>query len=210
MRVIRDPDRLREALNKEHIPDLFETENLDFELLSFSKGELIASPMKPLRTLLFLLSGSVAAYDLREDGTSCSISQGVSRGPLGALELVRADLPAFYTEAMEDVLCVALPFAEKRALLLQDRKFTQYLLQNLTEVILTFTLIGRAGQPTEEKVLTFLRLIQPDHTLHSIQGSLMQFHCSRRHLQRVVKKLCCEGKLEKIGKGKYRLSRELR
>lgn len=205
MRVIDDPKLLQRMLMRNDVLSCFETQNLDFRLLHYEKGELISSPMIPLKSLLFVLKGSAAAYGLREDGTRFSISQGVGQMMLGALEFVRDDLPAFYTEVQEDVLCAALPIESNRAALEQDRTFTRYLFHCLTEMILAYTLIGHADQSTEEKVLIFLRDMQPDHTLSSINKSVMQFHCSRRHLQRVLKKLCDAGSLEKIGKGKYRL-----
>ena len=71
-------------------------------------------------------------------------------------------------------------------------------------------LIGQAAQPVEEKLVTFLREIAPDHTLHSINAGVMQLNCSRSQLQRVVRKLCALGQLKRIGKGKYRLAGQAR
>ena len=73
----------------------------------------------------------------------------------------------------------------------------------MNSMVVTYTLIGHRERSVEERVLTFLRDIQPDHTLHGINRGLMQFHCSRRQLQRVIKRLCDEGKLRKLKKGVY-------
>ena len=205
MKVIDDKRLLQRMLERKGIPGHFETKGLDFQLLFYEKGELIASPINPLHMLLFVVKGSITVYGLRENGTRFSISQGVGDALLGALEFVRDDLPAFYTEAVEDVLCAALPIERNRGALEQDRIFMRYLLYDFSEKILAYTLIGHADQSTEEKVLVFLRDIQPDHTLHGIGKSAMQFHCSQRHLLRIVQRLCAQERLEKVGKGKYRL-----
>lgn len=209
MEYIRDDQLLQRLLEQESILSHFEAENLKFQLIKYEKHELLCAPGHPLTNLLFLVKGSVRVYGLREDGSSFSVSRGVEQTTLGTLEFVRHDLPVFYTDAVEEVLCVALPIEKNRPVLEQDRTFLRYVLDGMANMILMFTLIGSAGQPIEEKVLTFLRDIQPDHTLHSINAGLAQFHCSRRQLQRVVKKLCEDGVLEKIGKGKYRLIERL-
>jgi len=209
MEYIRDDQLLQRLLKQENILSHFETENLNFQLIKYGKHELLCAPGHPLTNLLFLVKGSVRVYGLREDGSSFSVSRGVGQTTLGTMEFVRHDLPVFYTDAVEEVLCVALPIGKNRPALEQDRTFLRYVLDGMANMILMFTLIGSAGQPIEEKVLTFLRDIQPDHTLHGINAGLAQFHCSRRQLQRVVKKLCEDGILEKIGKGKYRLAERL-
>ena len=68
-----------------------------------------------------------------------------------------------------------------------------------------FFQMGNPAQPVEEKLVAFLRDLQPDHILHGMGPAIMQLRCSRSQLQRVVRKLCAEGVLEKLGKGEYRL-----
>ena len=59
----------------------------------------------------------------------------------------------------------------------------------------------------EERVLTFLREVQADHVLHSVNEGISRLHCSRSQLQRVLRRLCADGTLQKTGKGEYRLCR---
>ena len=42
-------------------------------------------------------------------------------------------------------------------------------------------------------------------SLKSIEEATNYLHCSRRQLQRILKKLCDEGKMIKEGKGKYKI-----
>ena len=58
----------------------------------------------------------------------------------------------------------------------------------------------------EERVLFFLGTVQPDHAITSVNQALQPLHCSRRQLQRVLKKLCDGGRVVKTGRGCYRLA----
>lgn len=46
-------------------------------------------------------------------------------------------------------------------------------------------------------------------SLKSIEEATNYLHCSRRQLQRILKKLCDEGKMIKEGKGKYKIKGEI-
>lgn len=203
MRYIHDEKLLERLLAYEGIEEHFETPGLQFRLVEYEKGELICDPGKPLEDILFTVRGSVQVYGLREDGKWLPVSRGVGRATLGAIEFVQPGLPSFYAEAMEDLLCVSLPMGPNREVLERDCTFLMYLLKCINSMVVTYTLIGRGEQSVEERVVTFLRDIQPDHTLHSINQGVMQFHCSRRQLQRVVKRLCDDGRLKKLKKGVY-------
>ncbi len=160
---------------------------------------------KGIGGFLFILEGSVRVYGLREDGGDYSVAQGAEQDMLGMMEFVRENQPALYTEALEDTLCIALPIEKNRAVLEKDSLFLRRLLEYSVRLVMLSAMAGRPGQRLAEKVVAFLRDIQPDHTLHSINAGLLQFRCSRRQLQRVVRKLCEDGVLKKVGKGKYQL-----
>ncbi len=210
MQTLNNPRLLQEMLDKWAVRDWFDTQALDFRLVRFRKGELLVAPFKPMDTFYFLVRGQVNIYGLREDGSSFSVylvDQGVV---LGDIEFIQESSLPFYTEAREDVLCVALPMAPNRAVLSRDVRFLNAMLRSVAEKFRLFALIGQPAQPVEEKLLTFLSEIQPDHTLHSINAGVMQLNCSRSQLQRVVRKLCALGQLKRIGKGKYRLAGQAR
>lgn len=206
MQYIEDAARLDRYLKQEKILCLFETENLHFRLVRYQKGELLTSPFKPLHDFLFPVQGKIKIYGLREDGSSFSISLSERHCMLGDMEFARKDFPSFYSEAAGEVLCVSLPIEENRAALSRDCTFLNFLLRCISEKVWLATVVGHAAQSIEERVLTYLREIQPDHTLHGVNTGIMQLHCSRRQLQRVVKKLCEEGSLQKLRKGEYKLT----
>ena len=211
MEIIHDLEQLERVLREERILERFETGGLPFRLVRYRKGELLCTPLAPMKDLLFLVRGTIKVYGLREDGTALSISLGdrprATGDPvlLGNIEFAQPGAPSFFTEALEDLLCVALPLETHREALTRDRKFLQLIVRSLSETVMDLTLMGHGAQPLEERVLTFLREIQPDHCLHGVTAGERKFRCSRRQLQRVVFKLCRQGVLEKTWRGEYRL-----
>lgn len=206
MRQITNPRLLAQMLEKWDIPSRFDTEALDFRLVRFQKGELLVAPFRPMDSFLFVVEGSVNIYGLREDGSVFSVYLVESGALLGDIEFVRrGDLP-LYAEALGEVLCVSLSMERHREALERDVRFLNTLLHSVADKFRLFPLIGQPAQSVEEKLVTFLREIRPDHTLQSVNASVMQLSCSRSQLQRVVRKLCADGTLEKVGKGKYRLT----
>lgn len=206
MQTLSDARLLSEMLQSRGILDRFDTRGLDFRLVRFRKGELLVAPFRPMDTFYFLVRGRVNIYGLREDGSSFSVYLADSGGVLGDIEFIEGGSLPFYTEAREEVLCVALPMEPNRERLDRDVRFLRFLLKSVAEKFKLFCLIGQPAQPVEEKLLTFLREIQPEHTLHSVNAGVMQLNCSRSQLQRVVRKLTAQGDLIKLGKGTYRLA----
>lgn len=205
MEFLSDRALLEEMLERWSIGAHFDSEGLRFQLAKFQKGELLTAPFKPMDYLLLLVRGQVNIYGLREDGSSFSVYLADKSVLLGDIEFVRkAPLP-FYTEALDEVLCVALPVSVYREKLEKDARFLNYLLRGIADKFYMFSQTGNAAQPLEEKLVAFLRDIQPDHTLHGINRGVMQLRCSRSQLQKVVRKLCADGVLTKRGKGMYRL-----
>lgn len=206
MKQISNPRLLAQMLSKWDIPGRFDTQTLDFHLVRFQKGELLVAPFRPVDSLLFVAEGRVNIYGIREDGSVFSVYLVGPGALLGDIEFIRGGDLSLYAEALESVLCVSLSMERHRAALERDVRFLNTLLHSVADKFRLFPLIGQAAQPVEERLVTFLREIRPDHTLQSVNAGVMQLSCSRSQLQRVVRKLCADGTLEKIGKGRYRLT----
>ena len=175
MREIRDTKRIEQIYQT--VQHCFRLRPPVLRLLQFENEELLNHPLRPLEQFLIVAEGSVAIYDLSEDGGIRYVSRTGTGTLLGDVEFCGADGGAFYTGAAERVLCLAIPFAENRETLEDD------------PVLL----------------LLYLDKMQPDHTIHSVNETVIAMHCSRRQLQRMLKTLCEDGRLEKTGKGQYRL-----
>lgn len=196
---------LEKTLEEQGILANFDSPGLQFRLVKYQKSELLAAPFKPMDQLLFLVQGRVGVYGLREEGSSFSVYLAGRSVLLGDVEFIRKEALPFFTEALDDVLCVALSMERHREILEKDARFLNFLLHSMAGKFYMFFQTGSPAQPVEEKLLSFLRNIQPDHILRGMETGAMQLHCSRSQLQRVVRKLCGEGVLKKIRKGEYRL-----
>ncbi len=205
MEILHQPKELERLLKSMELSELLSVTPEAFRLMRFHKGEQLVDPDKPMDDLLFLASGKVHIYGLREDGSQFSVFLADQKTVLGDLEFIRQTTLPFYTEAVGNVLCISLSVKRYRKELEQNPAFLRFLLQSLSTKFQYIFLIGNSTQPVEEKLLIFLRELQPDHQIHSIHSVTQKLQCSRSQLQRAVRKLCEKGLLEHTGKGKYRL-----
>ena len=70
MEYITDRELLKSTLDEMGLSGRFDSPGLQFQLVEYHKGELLAAPFKPMDRLLFLVRGRVSIYGLREDGTA--------------------------------------------------------------------------------------------------------------------------------------------
>ncbi len=202
MKEIRNPEQIEEILSG--TKRIFRKQPPVLCLLQFEKGELLNHPLKPLQQFLLVAEGSVAIYDISENGNIRYISHSGKGTLLGDLEFCDVENHHFYTEATETLLCIAIPFVENRTVLENDPIFLRFALCQLAQK-LSMSAMDTTLPTLEEKVLLYLKKVQPDHTIHSVHEAVLSLHCSRRQLQRVLKKLCDTGLLCKVGRGCYQL-----
>ena len=203
---------MKEILDQNRLEHFFKEQQAHFrqrppmlKLVEFEKGEILNDPLQPLSLFYILVRGSVSIYSLTEDGSIRYISKAAGGTLLGDMEFSGAGNQSFYIEAAERVLCLAMPFRENLAVLEEDPVFLRFVLSQLAGKLSLSAVMTASAQTLEEKVLFFLRKIQPDHSISSVNQTLQPLHCSRRQLQRVLKKLCGEGLVLKTGRGCYRL-----
>lgn len=203
MKEIVDRDRLEHFFGeqKHH----FRQRPPVLKLVEFEKGEILNDPLQSLSRFYLIVKGSVSIYSLTEDGSIRYISKVAGGTLLGDMEFSGAGNQSFYIEAAETVLCLAVPFRENQDILENDPVFLRFVLNQLAGKLCLSTVMTASAQTLEEKVLFFLRKVQVDHTISSVNHALQPLHCSRRQLQRVLKKLCDEDLVVKTGRGCYRL-----
>lgn len=202
MREIRDTERLKQIYKRaEHY---FQTCPAQIHLVQFEKGEFLTHPFQPLEQFLIVAEGSVTIYSLSDDGSIHYVTKAGTGTLLGDVEFCDVKNNPFYAEATERVLCLAIPFSENRTALENDPIFLRFTLQQMAQK-LSLSSMDVTSQTLEEKVLRYLEKVRHDHTIHSVNEAIISMHCSRRQMQRVLKKLCDEGKLMKNGRGSYRL-----
>ena len=205
MEVLRQPELLRDYLDRFQIREMFDTQDLHFRLFQYSKGERLLSPIRKMEHLLFLVEGTVYIYGLRQDA---GYSPLVVHTPLtiyGDVEFATQQPGGFFVEAQSSVRCVALPFRQYEETLRADVRFLNTLLRFLGEKLAFASSIETSGASVEEQVLFYLENFCADGCIHSVNETFMRLHCSRRQLQRALSRLCSTGQIERVGKGCYRL-----
>lgn len=203
---------MREIVDKKQLEHFFGEQQIHFrqrppvlKLVEFEKGEILNDPLQLLSRFYIIVMGSVSIYHLTEDGSIRYISKAASGTLLGDMEFSGAGNQSLYIEAAETVLCLDLPFRENLEVLENDPVFLRFVLGQLAGKLSLSAVMTASAQTLEEKVLFFLRKVQGDHAISSVNHALQALHCSRRQLQRVLKKLCDEGLVVKTGRGNYRL-----
>ncbi len=208
MREIYDTEQIECWLERESIREYFDTPDLVFRGFCYEKGEYLASPDKCMNEILFLIEGTVQVYGLREDGTAFPVDQSCGPVMMGDLEFTNQGFSPFYAEAKTNVICLSLSVKRYREQLECDVRFLHLLLKSYSDKLNLFSTVDLPSACIEERVLLYMQNMCPCWELDGVESAVPKFHCSRRQLQRVLKKLCEEGKIEKTGKGKYRLVRE--
>lgn len=206
LNYIHDHALLNMYLEEAQIYTCFETPDLKFQLVSFSKGEYLSTPDKALTSFLFVLKGELHIFGIREDGTVFSINNEGRGSVLGNMELCKQMSSIYFTEALETTYCIALAIEENRSALEKDTVFLRFLLTHMANRLSFFSQLDLSSQLLEEKLLLYLKDMEADHEIHKINTVVAKLHCSRRQLQRVIRNLCEEGKLEKLKKGDISLS----
>ncbi len=203
MREIHDEKLLEAILKREKVH--FHDRPKSMRLLRFEKGELLTQPLESLRQFLIVERGSVQIYGIDENSRGYSIAISGRGTLLGDVEFCREEFSPFFTEAAETVICLAIPFQQNRAQLENDPVFLRFVMGQLADKLNMMSKMELTVQTLEEKVLLYLQDARPDHEITSVNDTMLSLHCSRRQLQRVLKKLCDEKRLEKCGRGHYKL-----
>ena len=202
---IQDPEQIQSWLEKGNIRSYFSTPNLNFLVYQYEKGEKITSPDKKLKEIVFITEGTIRIYGLRDNGTVTPVNQQTAPVIIGDIEFVEQGITPFFTEAVTNVTCVALPIKPYEQQLHTDIRFLHTLLHSYAEKLQFFAFVDAPAETIKERVLLYLKNICLDHEIKGIEAAVLQLRCSRRQLQRALQQLCMDGKIQKIGKGRYRL-----
>lgn len=205
MRRISDPRQIDAWLEASGVRDWFDTRDLTFQAFAYEKGEYLTSPQRRLDWLLFLVEGSVRIYGIHESGSMVPVDRLSPVALLGDLEFVEDGHGSFYAEASTPAACLALPVPVYRDQLDRDIRFLHTLLKAYSAKIKTISALDITAATIEERVLLYMETACRDRELRGIENAVLQLRCSRRQLQRVLRKLCEEGRVRKTGKGRYQL-----
>ncbi|MBR2122970.1 MAG: Crp/Fnr family transcriptional regulator [Lachnospiraceae bacterium] len=180
-------------------------DELSFECAVYEDGELIQSPLKPLESFLFIMEGNARIYGIREDGTAASVTIAGRGRILGDLEYTspRNRSIMLYTEAVGRTVCLMLSFERSGRILSRDITFMNILLRSIADKLHMFIFTRAEHLTLEERTMQLIERQKGD--IKGVTAAAMTLGCSRRHLQRILKKLCEEKKIKRTGRGRYLL-----
>jgi len=205
MHEIRDPELLEHYIRKFHIRSFFDTQDLPFRLYEYAPGEMIniVHPME--ESMKFIVEGIFDHYKIQEDGSPYLISHCDGFGFMGDLAFCGHQPPGRYQEVIETVRAVELPLETVRPILENDNRFLRFLIDTMAQRM-TASMHIRSDMTTAEKALIgYLRWRCPNHTISNVSEAAFHMNYSRRQIQRVLKSLTDQGKLIRLGKGRYSL-----
>ena len=206
METIQQPQLLKRYLEHYNIPGRFTDPDLPYELVQYAKGEQICAPNRPMDRLLILVKGSIRLYDYEEDFSAFSIGRLEPPAMLGEVEFCGECDPFFYAEAESTALCVSLSLKKCREQLACDVRFLNAAVSELVQKLKMSAATDNSGKSLEERTLLYMQNYCDFGCLSGVNTAVARLRCSRRQLQRVLKKMCEDGVAEKCGKGFYRLT----
>lgn len=203
---IKDPTEIEKYLSKHNIQDLFDTQNLPFQLIRYEDGEIVDLYRPQEKYLKFIVEGAVAADEIDIHGNTKRLMVESDLAFWGEVEICGRSFPNHVREAIGTLYCIELPLEPLRDILFQDLKFMQYLVIRMSYSIYMLTnTIAYINYDIEDRLIYYAKYMCPNHTFSGMELTAKNLQCSRRQLQRVINKLLDEDKLIKIGWGTYQL-----
>lgn len=199
MKRVYDSKNVEKYVNRYHIHDYFNS-SYPFYLMEYEKDEMMIHPLKDTKEIQFVVEGEVSIYFIDSNGKQLFVSQTNELCVLGDVEFIRHEKPVYFAQTNTKVVTIALSIDENQLRLNQDLKFLHFLLNSLVDKLHNKSTNEIMNQSVEEKVMNYMEL---HPTLDNVNVACRNLHCSRRQLQRVLKKLCEDKRIVRLEKGKY-------
>lgn len=203
MKKIYDKNLINKVKEEYKIDNYFSKE-YEFIGIEYEEDETMINPLEKTQYIQFVLGGTLLISFIDQEGRQTVVSQSEELCILGDMEFVDDLNPMFFAEAKTKVKTLALSLKDNKEKLNQDIKFLHTLLNSIASKLKQSSTNQFVYQSVEERFLYYLKYYCYG-SLKSIEEATNYLHCSRRQLQRILKKLCDEGKMIKEGKGKYKI-----
>lgn len=205
MQEILDQVLLETYLNQYNIRSLFDTPDIPYRLYTYEPGEMMNILRPTTEYLKFVVAGSFDLYSVREDGVRNLIRHFEGFGFLGDLEFCGKNAGTRYQEVIDQVYTIELPLKALRPVLMEDKRFLRFVLNNLAEKLSAAMPLKAEFPSLADTLVYYLRYECTDHKITSVEDTAFRLNYSRRQLQRVLRELTEQGVLLKEGKGRYKL-----
>ena len=207
MKKITDEWLVADKIKQLSLEKRFDTEKYHFCIHTYEKEEFLVTPNRENSNILFLLEGEVKIYHLQKDGTMGTVGIACAGDVLGDFEFCRREHAYLFAEAITKVSCLVLSWMEYEDQLRADSDFLMFLLHVSIDKMANSAELVSINSSLEDKLLFYIQNMCVDQTMRNVNSASMTLHCSRRQLQRLLKRLCENHILEKTGRGHYQLIR---
>lgn len=198
-------------LQKYELDKIFAPLGIDqFELLHLPKGQILCSKGDEINSMYFLVEGKVKIYTSTLDDKRLILRFQKALGLIGDIEFIQGT-PVLHTiETSTECFVLKLPYQVLRKAAVNDPQFLIFLLDILANKFRAKTDAATLNllYPVEVRVASYLLSTQADDEglfyHEEAEGSSMvdiadMVGTSYRHLNRVIKKLCNDKVIERVG-----------
>lgn len=205
MKWIVNEVECEKVIEKLELEKYFDTQNLEFQVCQYEKGELLCQPCSDDDRLQIVIKGIVNIYHIRDDGSKYFIAMNEGIYLLGDMEFMNPAPCIYFAEAVTSVTVVVLSLKKYRNVLKQDIKFMNLIASALAAKLGIASNGESISASLEERILNHMRYHCENGVLKGLGKTAFRLHCSERQLQRILNKLEDEKIVDKCGKGTYRL-----
>mgnify|MGYP001198493728 CR=1 FL=1 len=209
MEEIQDPELLQSYLQAHHIEAVFNDPLMPhLSLYRFDQGELICSQGEPAQVLYVLVKGKLKTYTTSAEGKTLILSFKTPLEVIGDIEYVHGTDIINTVEAVSSVWMIGIHHRWLKQYGKDHAPLLQFLLEIITDKFyrkstsLSFNLM----YPVEVRLASYLLSVSFDDSDALFNGQLSTFSLvdaanligtSYRHLNRVIRKFCAEGLIER-------------
>lgn len=201
MKNISEKKKIKFYLSKYKLEPLLHKYSL--VLYSFEECEILNEKLNPRQFLIFLVSGSVRIYSTRMNGSLNQITTTTAPTCFGDMEFTNPTMKQHTIETITPCKFLCLDTLTNRTKIEKDSQLLLYLLHSVSEKSILGSEKQEETSDIESKVLYYLDKESETHEIHGVLSLSQHLNCSRRQLQRVLKKLQDESIIVKKKKGVY-------
>lgn len=202
---IKDPRKREEYIKKYPVQKHFSVPVERYlELHMFKKGDFICEERKRPEHLFFILEGKVKLTLIHQDGNVTLVQYYEPGDILGELELLGMRQQSQSIQAVDSVICLALPFDACKQMMLSDAVFMQNLCRIMAGKMQRSVdkLVNTQTYPLENRLAAYFLEKEEEvgcgAWMHVKLTDLAQYlGASYRHLSRVIKDFSDAGWIEK-------------
>lgn len=203
MKKIYDQIIVNKIIEENQISRYF-SNKYDFIIIEYEPNEIMINPLEKTKYIQFVIEGTCIILFIDQEGKQTIVSQNDELCILGDMEFVDNTNPVFFAEAKTKVKTLAVRMDDYKECLENDILFLHTLLKSIAQKLNRSSTNQFVHQSVEEKLIYYMKYYCKG-SMQGIEKATRYLHCSRRQLQRVLKKFCDEEVIIKEGKGKYKI-----